>query len=291
MIQRLKQLKQHKRWLLMVSVVGVAMILSACARGGANHQPIGPDYDGLWEGLIWYFSRFIIWSSDLFGGNYGIGIIIITLISRILLIPLTNMQQKNMSQMTELQPEIEALKEKYSATDSKTKEKLQEETQKLYDEHGVNPLMGCLPMLIQMPIFIAVYSAVSRTPELATGSFLWVNLGQPDPYYILPLLAGLFMFANTYLMQMGRDNSGMGGKVMSIVMPAFIILITVNLSSGLALYFVASNIFAVIQTLVFNNPFKKRREAKEEAERKAAEEQRRKRAIKKAKKYGRNIKK
>ncbi|WP_425278038.1 YidC/Oxa1 family membrane protein insertase [Dolosigranulum pigrum] len=193
--------------------------------------------------------------------------------------------------MTELQPEIEALKEKYSATDSKTKEKLQEETQKLYDEHGVNPLMGCLPMLIQMPIFIAVYSAVSRTPELATGSFLWVNLGQPDPYYILPLLAGLFMFANTYLMQMGRDNSGMGGKVMSIVMPAFIILITVNLSSGLALYFVASNIFAVIQTLVFNNPFKKRREAKEEAERKAAEEQRRKRAIKKAKKYGRNIKK
>ena len=99
------------------------------------------------------------------------------------------------------------------------------------------------------------------------------------------------MFANTYLMQMGRDNSGMGGKVMSIVMPAFIILITVNLSSGLALYFVASNIFAVIQTLVFNNPFKKRREAKEEAERKAAEEQSRKRAIKKAKKYGRNIKK
>lgn len=100
--------------------------------------------------------------------------------------------------MNEINPQMEELKQKYSAKDPETQEKFKEEQQRLYSEAGVNPYMGCLPMLIQMPVFIALYQAVNRTPILATGDFLWVNLGQPDPYYILPLLAGLFTLVTLY---------------------------------------------------------------------------------------------
>lgn len=284
------KLKKHKKLFMMFSIISVTIILTACTRR-AQQAPIGPDYSGIWEGIIWYFSRFIIWSSELLGGNYGIGIIAITILSRLLLIPLTNSQQKHMSKWSEIQPEINKLKETYSANDSETRRMLQEETQKIYDKYDVKPMMGCLPMLVQMPIFIAVYSAVSRTPELANEQFLWVNLGDPDPYMILPILAGAFMFMSTYLMQMSREDSGLAGKVMSFIMPIFIIAITVNLSSGLALYFVVSNVFAVAQTLLLNNPFKKRQEARQAAREQEEARRRRKQALKKAVKYGRNMKK
>jgi len=285
----IEKIKKHKRLLLVVSMLAFVFVLSACAQQ-IQQDPIGPDSEGLWDGIILYnLSRLIIWLSELFGGSYGIGIIIFTFLSRILMIPLTNYQHKNMGKMNEIQPQLKELQEKYSSKDSETQEKLQEEQQKLYDQAGVNPLMGCLPLIVQMPIFIAVYQTVSRTPQLATESFLWVNLGEPDPYFVLPILAGLFTLANSYLMQMNR--SGTSGKVMSFIMPVFIIFITISLSSGLALYFVASNAFAVVQTLIFQNPFKERRKMKEEERKKEEAEEKRKRAVKKAKRLGRNIKK
>lgn len=284
------KIKKHKRLILMISMIAFVFVLSACAQQAVQQDPIGPHSEGFWDGLVLYnLSRLIIWLSELFGGSYGIGIIIFTLLSRILMIPLTNYQHKNMGKMNEIQPQLKELQEKYSAQDSETKEKLQEEQQKLYDEAGVNPLMGCLPLIVQMPIFIAVYQTVSRTPQLANESFLWVNLGEPDPYYILPILAGLFTLANSYLMQMNR--SGNSGKVMSFIMPIFIVFITVPLSSGLALYFVASNAFSVLQTLIFQNPFKERREMEEKERKQEEKEEERRRAIKKAKRLGRNIKK
>lgn len=282
-------LKKHKKIVLTLGIISLVVFLSACAQQNVA-EPIGPHSDGFWEGVILYnVSRFIIWVSELFGGNYGVGIIIITILSRIVLLPLTQLQNKNMAQMNDIQPEMKALQEKYSARDSETQAKLQEEQQKLYDEHNINPLMGCLPLIVQMPIFIAVYQAVSRTPQLANESFLWTNLGEPDPYFILPILAGVFTLINSLLMQYGKE--GNSGKVMSFIMPIFIILITFRLSSALALYFTVSNIFGVFQTLILNNPFKRQRE-KEEAERLEQEKnQRRQRAIRKAKKYGRNVKK
>lgn len=282
--------KKHKKLIFTLGIIALVVVLTACAPQQRNVEPIGPHSDGFWEGVILYnVSRFIIWVSELFGGNYGIGIIIITIISRIIILPLTQLQNKNMAQMNDLQPEINALQEKYSAKDAETKEKLQEEQQKLYEEHDINPLMGCLPLIVQMPIFIAVYQAVSRTPQLATESFLWVNLGEPDPYYIFPILAGVFTLINSLLMQYGRE--GNSGKVMSFIMPIFIILITFRLSSALALYFTVSNIFGVVQTLVLNNPFKRQRIKEEQARIEQEQAQRRQRAIRKAKKYGRNVKK
>lgn len=278
--------RKHKKTLLMLVLVTLVVFISACARTEA----IGPESEGFWDGIIIYnFSRFLLWLSDLFGGSYGVAIIVFTALGQILLLPLTNYQQKSMAKTQEIQPEMEALREKYSAKDEATKEKLAEETQKLQEEAGVNPLMGCLPMLIQMPIFIALYQTVTRTPELASGNFLWLELGNPDPYYVLPILAALFTMANSWLMQHGNPNSKTGA--MTFVMPVMIFFITFRVASSLALYFVASNATRVIITLIFNNPFKKRREmeAQEEAERE--KERNRKRAINKARKRGRSVKK
>lgn len=281
----LKQLKKRKRLLLTAVMLSLVFILAACGT-----DPIGPESEGIWEGLIIYnFARAIIWISNLFGGSYGTGIIVFTVFIRALMIPITNIQQKNMNQMNEIQPQMEELKETYSAKDTETQEKLKEEQQRLYEEAGVNPYMGCLPMLVQMPIFIALYQAVNRTPVLATGNFLWVNLGEPDPYYILPILAGVFTLGHSVFMQMGRKEGG--NMLMSYIMPLFIVFITFRLSSALALYFTVSNGFSMAQTLLFHNPFKIRRERRLEEEREREHERERRRAMKKAKKLGRNIRK
>lgn len=278
--------RKNKKTLLMLTLVALVVFISACART----EPIGPESEGFWDGIIIYnFSRFILWLSDLFGGSYGLAIIVFTALGQILLLPLTNYQQKSMAKTQEIQPQMEALREKYSAKDDATKEKLAEETQKLQDEAGVNPLLGCLPMLIQMPIFIALYQTVTRTPELASGNFLWLELGSPDPYYILPILAALFTMANSWLMQYGNPNSNTGA--MTFVMPVMIFFITFRVSSSLALYFVSSNATRVLITLIFQNPFKKRREAEEQEEAEREQERNRKRAINRAIKSGRSVKK
>lgn len=278
--------KKHKRTLLMLALVALVVFLSACART----EPIGPESEGFWDGIIIYnFSRFLLWLSELLGGSYGLAIIAFTALGQILLLPLTRYQQKSMEKTQEIQPEIEALREKYSAKDEATQEKLAEETQKLQDEAGVNPLMGCLPMLVQMPIFIALYQTVTRTPELATGDFLWLELGNPDPYYIIPVLAAAFTLANSLLMQYGNPNSS--SNFMSYLMPIMIFFITFRVSSSLGLYFATSNATRVIITLLFNNPFKKRREREEEEKRKKEKARRRQKAIDKALKTGRSVKK
>ncbi|EKZ7092349.1 membrane protein insertase YidC, partial [Listeria monocytogenes] len=129
--------------------------------------------------------------SDLFGGNYAVGIIVVTILIRLLIMPLMIKQLKSQKAMTSLQPKIKELQVKYASKDNETKQKLQQETMRLYQENSVNPMMGCLPLLIQMPILLGFYQAISRTAEIKTDTFLWMQLGNPDPYYILPIVAAL----------------------------------------------------------------------------------------------------
>ena len=211
-------------------------------------------------------------------------------LGQILLLPLTNYQQKSMEKTQELQPKMDALREKYSARDEATKEKLQTEMQKLQEEAGVNPLAGCLPLLIQMPIFIALYQTVTRTPVLQAADFLWLQLGFPDPLYILPLLAAGFTFLNSWLMQYGNPNAK-SNALITFLMPALIFFITFRVASSLALYFVASNGTRVLMTLLTNNPFKKRQELEELAREEEEAEKRRQRALNRARKTGRSVKK
>lgn len=279
--------KKNKKTLLTLAIVAFVIFLSACART----EPIGPESEGFWDGIIIYnLSRFILWLSELLGGSYGAAIMAFTALGQILLLPLTNYQMKSMEKTQEIQPKLEALREKYSARDEATQQKLMEETKRVQEEAGVNPLAGLLPLFIQMPIFIALYQTVTRTPELASGNFLWLELGQADPYFILPLLAAGFTLLNTWLTQYGNPNAK-SNSMMMYIMPIMIFFITFRVSSSLALYFVASNATRVVITLLTNNPFEKRRKLEEEERKKEEAERNRKRALRRARKTGRSVKK
>lgn len=266
-------MKKYKRLLLSLGLIGLVLVLSACNATGE----VNINSTGIWDRyIVYYFAQAIKFLSF---GNIGIGIILFTLCIRIVLLPLMHFQTKSMRKTQDLQPKMKELQEKYSSRDPETMEKLQEEQKKLYAEYNVNPYVGCLPMLVQMPILMALWQAISRVPELSQGTFLWLDLGSRDPYYILPVLAAVFTFASSYLTSMGQLESNASMKIMNFAMPVMILFMGIGMASGLSLYWTVSNAFQVLQTMLLSNPFKIRRE-REEAARKLKERQR---ALEKAK--------
>nr|WP_202882004.1 YidC/Oxa1 family membrane protein insertase [Carnobacterium inhibens] len=258
----------------MLGTVLLAVVLVGCGT-----SPITEQSTGIWDRyIILNFSRVIIWFSNLFGGSYGIGIIIFTLIIRLILLPIMHRQTKSTQKMAELQPQLKELQTKYASKDTDTQNKLKEETSKLYAEAGVNPVAGCLPLLIQMPVLIAMYQAISRTDVLKTGNFLWMNLGEPDHYFILPILAAALTYGTTKLSSMSQAESNPTTTSMMYIMPALILFMGITLPSALSLYWVVGNAFSVGQTLLLNNPFK----IKKEREEKIRVERERQRALEKA---------
>ncbi len=220
--------------------------------------------------------NFLIVLSSIFFGNFGLAIIALTIITRVVLLPLTLKQlraSKKMSEgMRELQPKLQQLQKKYA----KNKAKLQQETMKLYKEAGINPL-GCLtsPMLItiiiQMPIFIAVYRAiiqgVAATPQdflglsehlyswsivhqalPASANFLWLNLAKPDPYLLIPLFVMATMWASQKMISQPATDPKQQSmqSMMQLMLPLMFGFITFTLPSGLGLYFVATSIASIV---------------------------------------------
>ncbi|WP_245823066.1 membrane protein insertase YidC [Lactobacillus terrae] len=270
--------KNYKKYVGIFMLLGLVLILTGCSN---LNEPITSQSSGFWDHIVLYnFSRFILWLSSLVGNQYGWGIIFFTIIIRMILLPLNWFQIRSMNKQMKVQPEIQALQKKYSAKDQETQQKLREETQKLYSEAGVNPVAGCLPLLIQLPVMFALYQAIYKTAELRNGSFLWMQLGKPDPYYIMAVLAALFTFLSTYMSSYSQPTQNSTTKIMAYVMPIFIFIPALTFPSAITLYWVISNFFQVIQTLVFQNPFKYRREQREKEER----EKERQRQIRKAKK-------
>lgn len=249
-------MKKYKRLLLMASLIVLVFVLSACGT-----SEISASSTGIWDRyIVYYFAEAIKFLSF---GNAGIGIILFTIIIRIILMPLMHYQNKSMRKTQELQPKMKELQQKYASKDSETQAKFREEQQKLYAENNVNMYAGCLPLLVQMPIMMALWQSISRVPELRSGHFLGLNLGEPA--IILTILAAIFTFMSSYLNSMSQLESNASTKVMTFVMPVMIFVMGLNLASGLSLYWVISNAFQVIQTLIINNPFKIRREREEEA--------------------------
>lgn len=249
-------MKKLKRFATMGSIVALAVLLTAC-----GNQPITSHSTGFWDGVVLLnFSRAIIWLSNLFNGSYGVGIIVFTIIVRIIILPLMIFQTRSMRKTQEIQPQLKALQKKYSSKDQETMAKLREEQQKLYSEAGVNPVAGCLPMLVQLPIIWALYQAIFRTHVLRTGSFLWLQLGSRDPYFILPILAAVFTFFSSWLMMKGQPESNGMTTMMTVTTPIIIFITALSLPSAVSLYWVVTNAFQVGQTLVIQNPWKIRRE-------------------------------
>ncbi|MEC1385975.1 membrane protein insertase YidC [Aerococcus viridans] len=256
-------------WKILAITMMAVIFLAACGT-----SPIDENSTGLWDRYIVYnFSRIIVWLSDIFG-NYGVGIIAFTLIIRIILIPLTKYQTQSTEKMQMMQPELKALQEKYASKDPETQQKLQEETAKLNEKYDYSMWSGCLPMLIQLPILMALYQSISRTEIISQGHFLWLELGVPDQLFVIPIIAAILTWYNTRLTTIGTPNSNPSMAMMQWTMPVLILFMGVTLPSAISLYWVASTGFTILQTLVMNNPFKKR-DAREEQIRKEKELERR----------------
>ena len=267
-------MKKVKRVLSLAAIGSLTLFLAAC-----SNKPVTSHSTGLWDHYIVYnFSRFIIWLSNNCGG-YGMGIIIFTIIIRVLLLPLMFYQTKSMLKTQELAPKLKAIQKKYSSRDRESMVKMQEETSKLYKEAGVNPWASMLPMIIQLPIMWALYQAIWRTPELRHGTFLWLQLGHTDPYYILPILAALFTFLSSWLSMASMPERNAMTSAMTWFMPIMVFFMALGFSSAITLYWVVSNDFQVVQTLLLQNPFKIRRER----EAKEKQEKEKKRKLEKAK--------
>jgi YidC/Oxa1 family membrane protein insertase len=183
--------------------------------------------------------------------NYGVAIIILTVLSKVLFYPLTVWSMRSMKAMQALQPKINTLRSKYKSDP----QRLQRETMELYRQHGVNPLGGCLPMLPQIPIFYALYLAVANSAELQGAPFLclgkifgldlWIcDLAAQDPTYVLPLLMGVTMFIQQKMTPVSADPAQ--AKVM-LIMPIFFTFMFLTLPSGLVLYWTVSNVLQIAQ--------------------------------------------
>src|SRR5690625_3560619 len=131
----------------------------------------------------------------------------------------------------------------------------------LFQEHGVNPIAGCLPIFIQMPVLIAMYQAIMRTEAIKAGSFLWFELGASDRYSILPLLAGGATYLQHKMMMSSNPNPHM--KMMLYVMPIMITVFSMFFPAALAHYWVVGNIFMVFQTILMRKPMMKNSSVRE----------------------------
>ena len=190
--------------------------------------------------LLQQFFAFLLNTTDKYVGNFGVSIIIVTILIKIALLPLTLKQDKSMKEMKKLQPELEKIKKDYAHD----KQMLNIKTMELYREHKVNPMGGCLPILIQLPILFALFGVLRSGIIPADSSFLWMKLVAPDPYFILPVLNGAVSFLQQKLMGTS-DNPQM--KNMMFIFPIMMIMISYKMPSGLQIYWLTSSILAVVQ--------------------------------------------
>jgi len=202
-------------------------------------------------------------------GNYGVAIILLTVVSKVLFYPLTVKSMRSMKAMQALQPQVNALRSKYQ----KDPQTLQRETLALYKKHRVNPMGGCLPMIAQVPIFYALYLALSVSVELQGSPFLcfghliwfdlWIcDLAAHDPIYVLPVLMGITMFVQQKMTPtMGDPRQAK----MMLFMPIIFTFMFLNLPSGLVLYWTVSNVLQILQQKLMDRPARTRatREAKD----------------------------
>jgi YidC/Oxa1 family membrane protein insertase len=187
----------------------------------------------------------------------GIAIIVFTIIVKTLLLPLTVKAIRSSKSMQEMQPKIKELQKKYG----KDRQRLSQETMALYQQHQINPLAGCLPMLIQIPIFFGVYRAISNISSGGaegfssawTGSFLWLeSLNQSDPYKILPIMAGVFQFVQTRMSRpsgQGKPSDPQQAMMNTMMnfMPLMVVVFGWTFAAGPVIYWVTQSVYSVVQ--------------------------------------------
>ena len=202
-------------------------------------------------------------------GNWGWAIILLTIVINIAFFPLRLKQQLSMQKMQKIQPQMRTLQDKYKKLkpNDPRRPEVQAEMVGLYKKHGVNPLGGCLPLLLQMPFLIAVFWLLQVSIELRQAPWaLWIqDLAAPDPYYILPILFGVSMFVQQKMMPTSPDPTQ--ARIM-MIMPPMLTVLFLNSQSGLMLYWLTSNVFGVGQQAMIRKYWAPASSPKREAARK-----------------------
>lgn len=228
----------------------------------------------MWNAFTNIFLQLLIFFYNLFGGDLGLAIIAVTVLIKLILLPLIVPSLKSAKKMQDLKPHLDKLKTKYS-----DKTQLQQAQMDLYREHGINPAAGCLPQIVQIVILIALYRVFIDFigkgvvgGQAVNPNFLYLDLGKKDPYYILPILAGATQLIFSFMMQSGleahvknpkkkqekkkeADSLEMAQSMQSqmlYMMPLMTVIISLNFQSGLVLYWVISTLFSIIQQYFFS---------------------------------------
>jgi YidC/Oxa1 family membrane protein insertase len=242
----------------------------------------------VWDLFLSVFINFLLLIYNVLGQQTIVAIAVLTLVVRLSLLPLTLRQQQTSKKMQEMQPELQKLQKKYA----NDREKLAQEQMKLYQEAGMNPLGGCLPLLIQMPLLFALYQSIIRVlavspmellrlsqniyfPDMASliplnSAFLWLDLGQPDPYFVLPVLVVLTSWLSQKILSPPATDERTAAMTqqMQIMMPLMFGFISLSYASGLSIYFIISNLVTMLQYLIIQRDrFGLGRESKEKGKR------------------------
>lgn len=192
--------------------------------------------------------------------NWGLSIIILTLITKILFFPLTYSSTRSMTKMQELQPKIKALRAKYKKAkqDIAQRRKMNEEMMKLYKEHGINPAGGCLPILIQLPVFWGFFQLLRVAIEFRQSPFIfWIkDLSVKDPFYVTPILMGITQYINQKMTPTSADPTQ---QKMMLIMPVIMTVFFMGFPSGLVLYWLTQNVLQIAQQYIMNRLMKKKK--------------------------------
>ncbi|MEK3732814.1 MULTISPECIES: YidC/Oxa1 family membrane protein insertase [Paenibacillus] len=241
-----QMMTRRGKWFLLTAVLLAVAVISGCATGEEQMRTIEDlKNGGFWQSnVVYYFTLALDTFAQWFDGEYGLSVLVMVLIVRTLILPLTLKQVRSSKAMQAIQPEIQKVREKYKDNP----EKMQMETMKLFQEHKVNPMAGCFPLLLQMPIFIALYHSIYYNGELRGHEFLWMQLGQPDKLFILPLLAAITTYLQTKMMMKMNPSPQMGMmQFMLFVYPILIFVMSFQFPSALPLYWFYSNLYTIVQ--------------------------------------------
>jgi YidC/Oxa1 family membrane protein insertase len=201
---------------------------------------------------IFYVLRFLY----EFTHNYGVTIILLTMLIKLMFVPLQYKSYKSMKQMQVIQPKVLAIQNKFKDD----RERLNKELIKLYKDHRVNPVGGCLPMVLQMPVFVALFNILYMTIDLRQAPFmLWIkDLSVQDPYYVLPIIMGATMVIQQKITPTTMDPTQ--AKIM-LFLPVFMTFLFVNFPAGLVLYWLTNNTLTITQQVVTERLFGKKWQA------------------------------
>lgn len=249
--------KTMKRFYMILLAVASFFLLAGCQAD--NHHSILGFFQHY---FVAPFSALIHLTATLFDGSYGFAIILITLVIRLILSPFMLKQIKNQHHMKEkmelIKPEMDDIKARLKETKDPAKQReVQQEMMGLYKKHNMSPLsMGCLPILIQMPILMGFYYAIRSSKEIATHTFMWFNLGHPD--IILAIVAGIIYFLQFKVQQSNMPKAQQNSmQWIGLLSPVMILFISFNAPAALPLYWSVGGLFLIAQTLFAKTLIKK----------------------------------